>query len=90
MFAFVLSTIGAALACIATIPQIMRILQLKSAHSFSYCYLTLRLISAVFLFLAVAYTGHYFVAFPFIFIMACNGYIIYLKQKFSKEEITQV
>ncbi len=74
-----LSYFGSMCATIAAIPQILRVIRLKDAHSLSYSFLGLRMVSFFSFMIAIIITGHLIVASSYLLIIAANGYLMFLK-----------
>jgi uncharacterized protein with PQ loop repeat len=79
-----LSYFGATCGTIAVIPQIIRVIKLKEANALSYLFLGLRMIAFFSFMIAIALTGHYFIASSYIMIIGANMYLAYLKYYYSK------
>lgn len=83
----ILSYFGAVCGTVAVLPQILRVIKLKDAHSLSYLFLALRMVAFFSFMIAIIITGHYIVASSYLLIIAANSYLIFLKIYYSKKKV---
>lgn len=83
MIPFILSTLGSLCACLAAVPQIIRIIRLKCANALSYYFQALKTLAVVLFSIAVIITGNWLVALPNVCIIGCNSYLMWLKWHYA-------